>query len=93
MCDQHSFSSKVSVLPRDATSALKALLFKPAMTDVKTVWSRQRCFAENKIFIFDDSDHRFLSEVQARVAADPFVQDVQIVKSLPSGYDVQQQRA
>ena len=66
MCDQHSFSSKVSVLPRDATSALKALLFKPAMTDVKTVWSRQRCFAENNIFIFDDADHRFLSEVQVR---------------------------
>ena len=27
------------------------------------------------------------------MAADPFVQDVHIVKSLPSGYDVQQQRA
>ena len=92
VCDHHNFSSKVAILPRDATSALKALLFKPAMTDVNTVWSRQRCFAENKIFIFDDADHQFLSEVQARVAADPFVQDIQIMKGLPSGYDAATQR-
>ena len=55
------------------------------MTDVNTVWSRQRCFAENKIFIFDDVDHHFLSQVQARVASDPFVKEVEIVKGLPSG--------
>jgi len=80
------------VLPRDAGSALRILLFKPAMTDAATVWSQQRCFAENRIFVLDAEDHVFLSAIQARVATIATTQDIRIVKGMPSGHDSAIQR-
>jgi hypothetical protein len=85
ICEDHT--PKVPVLPRDAGSALRTLLFKPAMTDASTVWSQQRCFAENRIFVLDAADHEFLSEIQARVGAMALTQDIRIVKGMPSGHN------
>jgi len=90
VCEDHT--PKVAVLPRDAGSALRILLFKPAMTDAATVWSQQRCFAENRIFVLDAEDHVFLSAIQARVATIATTQDIRIVKGMPSGHDSAIQR-
>jgi len=88
MCGSHAHSA---VLPRDASGILRALLFKPKITDVTTVWCRQQCFAANQFQIIDDS---FLSKAQALVFAAfdrsstvPQQPPIFVVKGVPHGHD------
>ena len=65
VCDMHSRSVAV---PRDVNGSMRALLFKPNITDISTVWTAQQCFAAAAFQILDTSHHHFLAKAQARVA-------------------------
>ena len=94
VCDMHSRSVAV---PRDVNGIMRALLFKPNITDISTVWTAQQCFAAAAFQILDTSHHHFLAKAQARVFAwfdeNPTVQPaVFIVKGMPNGHDTATQR-